>query len=113
MKNNFTTQLLLVSKIFEPFIYSEGAKAHKKYFVPHALMWWSKLINTAYLIEYADCPLSEKQLTYLKGTFFGGMGSFLDFSFSQKEIGKQADSINEKLDRERKILFENFKNIQI
>jgi hypothetical protein len=74
------------------------------------LAWWCTLTAIAEMIDNQDTPLSEKQKAYLDGILFGGMGSLNDVSISSTAIGKVAESINARLDRQRGLLFASFKD---
>lgn len=67
------------------------------------------LTAIAEMIDNQDRPLSAKQIVYLDGLLFGGMGSLNDLSISSNSTGKDAKSVNSKLDRQRRLLFESFK----
>jgi len=78
-------------------------------FQPGALAWWSTLTAIGEMIDNQDTPLSEKQTAYLDGLLFGGMGSLNDLAISLPDDNKGAESINARLDRQRRLLFESFK----
>lgn len=78
-------------------------------FEPQALAWWSTLTAVAEMIDNQDTPLSEKQIAYLNGLLFGGMGSLNDLSISAQSTREQDESINARLDRQRHRLFASFK----
>ena len=75
---------------------------------PGALAWWSTLTAIAEMIDNQDTPLSARQAAYLDGLLFGGMGSLNDLSIRSHDR-KNADAINAKLDRQRRLLFQSFK----
>ena len=71
---------------------------------PYALSWWAMLGAMASLIEAQDSPLNDAQLSYLKGTLLGGMGSLNDLYFDSAVLGTVADSVNGALDQRRREL---------
>jgi hypothetical protein len=87
---------------------TEYAKGDAKKLDPHALAWWSMLGAIADLIEAQESPLSPKQMAYLDRTLFGGMGSLNDLYFDPKSSGPVANTINERLDRSRRDLFNSY-----
>lgn len=78
-------------------------------FIPFAARWWSSIMTASYLLEYQETPLTKKQIHYLDRKFFGGMGSFQDFYFDEKDLGRDAEKMNNKIRQETTILYEKFK----
>jgi|ERR1043166_6189779 hypothetical protein len=78
-------------------------------FEPQALAWWSTLTAVAEVIDNRDTPLSEKQIAYLNGLLFGGMGSLNDLSIAAQSTRAENESIDAMLDRQRRRLFVSFK----
>jgi hypothetical protein len=76
---------------------------------PYALAWWSKLTTLADMIDYQNNGLSPKQLSYLQRVLFGGMGSLNDLWFDERQFGKIAKEINNRLSHSREALFSAFK----
>jgi hypothetical protein len=72
---------------------------------PYALAWWSILCTIAGLLEAQESPLSAKQIEYLKGVLFGGMGSLNDLCL------KDAASINQRLEESRHRLWLSFQDM--
>jgi|SRR5690348_18356474 len=77
---------------------------------PYALAWFSTLLTIADLIEAQEAPLSDKQIAYLKRNLFGGMGSLNDLSFDSRTVGDLAKTINDRLDKQRRLLYISFKD---
>ena len=75
---------------------------------PYALAWWSTLRTIADLIEAQECPLSTNQLSYLKRTLFGGMGSLLDFHLDERSHGETAEHTNNHIKEKATQLFDLF-----
>jgi hypothetical protein len=119
-KQAFLEHLRETAGILKPYINppSPGAKhwngtayveSEPGPFDPGALAWWAMLTAIAEMIDNQDTPISAKQAVYLDGLLFGGMGSLNDLSIPSQAGGKSAPSINAKLDRQRRLLFESFK----
>jgi hypothetical protein len=87
------------------------AKGEQKKPEPHALAWWSTLSALAELIDRQETALSEKQIAYLDGLLFGGMGSLNDLSFDSNSVGDIAKTINARLDEQRHTLYDSFKGL--
>ena len=77
---------------------------------PYALSWWAMLGTIADLAEAQETPLSEKQIKYLEGLLFGGMGSLNDLRFDPKSSGDIAETVNHRLDKQRRALYTSFKD---
>ena len=119
-KEKFIKQLRDVAEVLKPLTHdvssntlvwngSEYAKSgEEKKPDPYALAWWVMLTTLAAFIEAQESPLSAKQIDFLRSHLFGGMGSLNDLSFASQSVGEIADSINNELDKERKILFASF-----
>jgi hypothetical protein len=75
----------------------------------YALAWWSMLTAIAELIDAQESPLSDKQIAYLDRLLFGGMGSLNDLSFDPKALGEIANTINARLETQRRTLYATFK----
>ena len=75
---------------------------------PYALAWQTTLVAIAKLIEAQETPLNEKQTKYLDGLLFGGMGSLNDLSFDPRSEGATAQTVNDRLDKQRRVLFASF-----
>lgn len=60
---------------------------------PYALAWWFTLIAIAELVEGQESPLTSKQINYLDGLLFGGMGSFNDMNFDSKNINQRKEAL--------------------
>ena len=119
-KQIFVAHLRETAELLKPFTIesSPGAKhwngtayveSEPGQFDPGALAWWSMLTAIAEMIDNQDTPISAKQAVYLDGLLFGGMGSLNDLSIPSRPDGKRVSSINAKLDRQRRLLFESFK----
>ena len=83
------------------------SKEEEKHPNPYALAWWSKLNTIASLIEAQQTPLSRQQLSYIESCLFQGMGSFSDLQFDPKEFGDIANIINDRLEVQRRDLYES------
>lgn len=120
-KHVFVQQLRETAEILKPFTIppSAGAKhwdgtayieREPAPFHPDALAWWSTLTAIAEMIDNQDTPLSDKQIAYLNGLLFGGMGSLNDLTISAHSTQPADVSIEVQLDRERRRLFASFKD---
>ena len=121
-KKDFTEQLRATARELQPLIQStiagtmtwDGAKYAKnsgeaKTPNPYALSWWLTLNTIAELIEAQEALLSDKQIAYLDRLLFGGMGSFNDLSFDTKSEGDLANTVNARLNDQRRNLYVAFK----
>lgn len=77
---------------------------------PYALCWWGMLGAIAELLEGQESPITSKQTDYLQGLLFGGMGSLNDLFFDPQANGETAKTVNDRLDKQRRILFDSFKD---
>lgn len=119
-KTDFVEQLRATAEQLKPLTQSassnaptwngkEYVKAGVKTPDPYALAWWSSLNAIAELLDAQETPLNDKQIAYLDGLLFGGMGSLNDLSFDPKIAGADAAVVNAQLDRHRHALFASFK----
>ncbi len=118
-KTEFVKQLRVIAAEIKPLTESSStnaltwngtayAKVDAKKLDPYALAWWSMLGAIADLVEAQESALSPQQMAYLHRTLFGGMGSLNDLYFDPKSLGPAAASINERLDRSRRALFDSY-----
>jgi hypothetical protein len=77
---------------------------------PYALSWWAMLGAIADLLEAQESPPSKKQISYLEGLLFGGMGSLNDLTFDTQAGGDIARTVNERLEKQRRVLYDSFKH---
>ena len=119
-KQAFVQQLRETAEILKPYTTlglpgtkrwdgTEYIESDTTQFEPQALAWFSTLTALAEMIDNQDTPLSEKQAAYLDGLLFGGMGSLNDLSVSSEPLGKGAEPIDTRLDRQRQRLLASFK----
>ena len=69
----------------------------------------ANLGHPAELLQGQDSPITSKQINYLQGLLFGGMGSFNDLFFDPRLCGEIAHTVNDRLDKQRRALFDSFK----
>ena len=103
-----TESAMLRSLNWNGTTYAKGTQEKKP--KPYALAWWSILSTVAELIDAQETPLSEKQIAYLNKLLFGGMGSFNDMSFDLNSVGQIAKTIKDRLNEQRRALYECFKS---
>lgn len=72
---------------------------------PYALGWLSTLVAIADLIDAQETELSEKQVGCLEHLLFGGIGSLTDLSFDSSSLGEVAETINDALNRQTRVLY--------
>ncbi len=96
------------SRVWDGTNYVAVAGANSDEPDPYALVWWSKLLAIADLIEAQDSPISAKQLEWLRGALFGGAGSLNDLYFDRAVSEKAGSDINETLRRNGSLLFQAF-----
>lgn len=90
---------------------TEYAKSNKsKSPDPYALSWQTTLVAIAELLEAQELPLTAKQINYLQILLFGGMGSLNDLFFDPRSMGDIAKTVNDRLDKQRRALFDSFKD---
>jgi hypothetical protein len=94
--------------VWDGTAYVPAAEAEDRPFDPSAAKWWATFITVVALLAGQSCPLSEKQREYLNRLLFGGMGSFNDF-WLDEELGSAAVKANQRLERLRDRLFNEFK----
>jgi hypothetical protein len=75
---------------------------------PYALAWQTTLMAVAELLEGQESPITAKQINYLQGLLFGGMGSLNDLFFDPKSNGEAASAVNASLGKQRQLLFKIF-----
>jgi hypothetical protein len=68
---------------------------------PHALMWYAKLNALAAILVAQESDLSPGQIEYLKQTMSGGVGSLADYYVDTRTYGKQGETANKALEKER------------
>jgi hypothetical protein len=90
--------------------YTKSGKAAKP--DPYALSWQTTLTVIADLLEAQESPMTQKQLGYLERLLFGGMGSLNDLFFDPNSLGNIAAAVNDRLDKQRRALFDSFKHIK-
>jgi len=64
---------------------------------PYAVGWLRALNTLADILELQECPLSKRQVAYIKDTLFGGMGSLIDLKFDCHKFGDAAKTVNKRL----------------
>ena len=79
---------------------------------PFALSWSSCLQAIKCLIQHQSEPLSEGQKQYLQSELFGGMGSFHDFSISEKLYVEEAKEANKQLSSAVEEMYQAFKLLE-
>jgi len=77
----------------------------------YALAWFSSLKMASALLDSQDHP-SKVQLSVLRDTYLGGMGSFQDFQLSTERWGAKAHDANQRLEHLRAQLFECLANVE-
>ena len=77
---------------------------------PQAIAWLRTLNTLADVIELQECPLSERQVAYLKEMLFGGMGSLNDLRFDWRKLGVAAKTVNERLSNRTEELYNLFQS---
>jgi hypothetical protein len=116
---DFVRQLRNTAKLLEPFsttLSSGSKKWNGAAYVeteatsadPAAQVWFSILTTIAALIEAQGCPVTPKQFSYLDRCLLGGMGSLNDISLGSRFGSNAASSTNERLDKQRRALYESF-----
>src|SRR6266542_2228802 len=77
-----------------------------------ALAWWTTLKTAADLLEAQESPLSSRQISYLQGELFGGMGSLQDFSLDPNRLGSKAIEANERVAQRLRSLFSHLESVR-
>ena len=88
---------------------TEYAKGEARTADPYALAWWSILRTMADMLEAQESLINQKQIVYMEGVLFGGMGSLNDLYFEPKSLGVLAATVNERLRKSRVDLYTSFK----
>ncbi len=123
-KQKFVEQLRITAEVFKPLtrdkfeiLYLDKdvpGKINDLVPDPYALVRWGELNAIASLIEVQEGPLSKKQITFLKKSLIGGMGSLLlDCWFDPRKYGQIGTEINEKLKEESHKLYLIFKELEM
>jgi len=98
------------SRVWDGIEYAKNTESREP--DPHALAWWAILNTIAELIEAQECALSSKQTEYIQQTLFGGMGSLNDLNFDVKGSPSVAARVNQRLAKQRGLLFAAFTAVE-
>jgi hypothetical protein len=77
---------------------------------PSAVGWLRTLNTLADILELQECPLSERQVAYIKDALFGGMGSLTDLKFDWHKFGDTAKTVNKRLSERTEELYTLFQD---
>lgn len=120
-KDHFANLLDEAAEIFKPLIVSASVGARiwdgteyvptdvERVADPTATKWWGILKTMAGLLRAQTSPLSAEQLKFIKQQLFGGMGSFQDLSFDERETHGHPNDTNARLADTVKTLWASFK----
>jgi hypothetical protein len=120
----FADVLEETAEIFKPLIVSApmGARiwngkefapsAVERIADPTAMMWWGILKVMAGLIRAQTTPLSSAQLEVIRRELFGGMSSFQDLSFNERQTHGLPRDTNARLSSAVKSLHESFHGLR-
>jgi hypothetical protein len=101
----FTQTISSPSRVWDgkAYVKSESREAD-----PYALAWWHTLTTIADLLYLQETELGKRQVEYLRGKLFGGMGSFADYCIDVNRGGDSAKAANQRLNEKRTNLFRLF-----